>query len=130
MSKQIHQCIDADIGIGELSGEGVPQSIHKGAARSFAVDARLSEGAQDPVLQGPAGDAATIGADKREFAGQAFNPPVGERGSRLQTAVVGANQFLGAQTGQQCGENDARSRSGQSLRRRGCSHPAAQSAMQ
>jgi hypothetical protein len=52
--KQIHQDVDADLGVGELGGERVTQPVHQRRAGSLAVDAGFLDGAQDAVLQGSA----------------------------------------------------------------------------
>ena len=59
--KQIHQDVDADLGVGELGGERVTQPVHQRRAGSLAVDAGFLEGAQDAVLQGSARDAFALG---------------------------------------------------------------------
>jgi hypothetical protein len=51
VAEELHQCVDADVRIGEFSGEGVAQTEHQGTGGPIAVDASFLEGTQDPVLQ-------------------------------------------------------------------------------
>ena len=64
MPEQLHQGVDADIGVGQLGGEGVAQPVDKCAAGAVGIDAGAAKRPQHPVLQGAAGDALTVGAHK------------------------------------------------------------------
>jgi hypothetical protein len=65
VAQQFHQCVDADIGVGEFGGERVAQAVDECAAGTVGVDASATKSAQHPVLQGAAGDPLTIGAHEQ-----------------------------------------------------------------
>ena len=69
VAEELHQRVDADVGVGELGGEGVAQAMYQCAGGSFAVEASLPEGAQDPVLQGSAGDPLSVGSEEQGSRG-------------------------------------------------------------
>jgi hypothetical protein len=64
VAEELHQCVDADIGVGEFGGEGMSQAMCQGAGRSFAVDASFLEGTQDPILQCSARDPLSVCSEK------------------------------------------------------------------
>ncbi len=70
VAEQFHQRVDADVLVGETGREGVPQAMDEYAAGALAVDARLLEGAQHPVLQRSAGDAFAIAAHEQWGSGR------------------------------------------------------------
>ena len=65
VAQQVHQGVDADVGVGQFGGERVPKAVQQGTFGAGAVDAGLSEGAQCAVLQGAAGDALAVAADEQ-----------------------------------------------------------------
>ena len=65
MAEQLHQGVDADVGIGEFGGERMAQSVDKCAACAVGIDAGATEGARDAVLHDAAGDAVSIGTHKQ-----------------------------------------------------------------
>jgi hypothetical protein len=69
LAQELHQRVDADVGVGEFGGEGVAQTVHQRPGCPFAVDAGLLEGPQDPVLQRAAGDALPVGPTNRGAVG-------------------------------------------------------------
>jgi hypothetical protein len=74
VAEELHQRVDADVGVGELGGEGVAQAMYYCAGGAFTVDGRFFEGPQDPVLQCSAGDPLSVGAEEqRALAGKAVS---------------------------------------------------------
>ena len=65
MPKQIHQRVDAHLGVGELGDERVTQPVQQLPAGSLAVDAGFLEGAQQ-VLQGSARNAFALCVDEQQ----------------------------------------------------------------
>ena len=63
-AEELHQGVDADLGVGEFGGKGVAQPVHEGATCEVGVDAGTAKSAQHPVLQGTAGDPLTIRTDE------------------------------------------------------------------
>jgi len=51
MAKQLHQGVDADVGVGQFGGEGVAQPVHEYAAGAVGIDAGAAKRPQHPVLQ-------------------------------------------------------------------------------
>jgi hypothetical protein len=43
VAEYLHQCVDADIGVGEFGGVDMPQPMYQCAGRSFAVHASFLE---------------------------------------------------------------------------------------
>jgi len=78
-SSFIRGVLDADVGVGQFGGEGVAQPVDQCAAGAVGVDAGAAKRPQHPVLQGAAGDPATIGSHeqrrRRRPGGQ--SPPGG-----------------------------------------------------
>ena len=50
MTQQVHQDVNADIGVGQFGGEGMSKAVQQGTFGAGAVDAGLPEGAQYPLL--------------------------------------------------------------------------------
>ena len=67
MAEELHQGVDADVGIGEFGGERMAQSVDKCAACAVGIDAGATEGAQDALLHDAAGDAVSIGTHKQSL---------------------------------------------------------------
>ena len=91
MAQQVHQGVNADVGVGQFGGEGVAKAVQQGTfgARSPSMPA-LPERAQYAILQGAAGDALAVAADEqRRAGGQPASPPVGEE----RRVVVGNRIF-------------------------------------
>ena len=65
MAQEVHQGVNADVGVGQFGGEGVSKAVQQGTFGAGAVDAGLPEGAQCAVLQGAAGDALAVAADEQ-----------------------------------------------------------------
>ena len=80
MAEELHQGVDADVGIGEFGGERMAQSVDKCAACAVGIDAGATEGAQDALLHDAAGDAVSVGTHKQRRLRRpgAANPLPGE----------------------------------------------------
>jgi hypothetical protein len=65
VAEELHERVDAHVGVGELGGEGVAQTMNQCAGGPLAVDTRFLEGPQDPVLQRSAGDPFAVGAQEQ-----------------------------------------------------------------
>ena len=52
MAEQFHQRVDADVGVGQLGGEGVAQPVDKCAAGAVGVDAGRGEPPAAPGIAG------------------------------------------------------------------------------
>jgi hypothetical protein len=150
VAEQLHQGVDADLGVGELGGEGVAQPVDKGAAgaRSASMPARRNarstrycrvpralarrtheqRGRRRPGGQSPAGGGAPLGGggeaggpgveialehldqrrldgDPTVFAAFATDVDDGAVVGAAEITDVGAQQFIGAQPGQQRGQD-------------------------
>ena len=64
VTQQVHQDVNADIGVGEFGGEGMAKAMEQSTFRAGSVDASLSEGAKDAILQRSAGDALAVATDE------------------------------------------------------------------
>ena len=64
MTQQVHQDVNADIGVGQLGGKGMPKAVEQRPFRARTVDAGLPEGAQHPILQGSTGNALAVATDE------------------------------------------------------------------
>jgi hypothetical protein len=63
VSEQFHQRVDAEVGVGQFGGVGVPRRVDEGATSALAVEAGFFKGAQRPVLECPSSDAFTVATD-------------------------------------------------------------------
>jgi hypothetical protein len=101
---QLHQRVDADVGVGQFGGVGVPQPVDEGAAGALAVQAGFLEGAQHPVLQCASGDAFTVATDEWGSRGRpgrqsgggstAFGAAGEAGGTRIEIAVEDIDERL------------------------------------
>ena len=69
MTQQVHQDVHADLCVGQFGGEGMPKPVQQSPFRAGTVDPGLPEGAQDPILQGAAGDALAVATDEQRCVG-------------------------------------------------------------
>lgn len=70
MPKEFHERVDADVGVGQFGGVGVAQCVYERAGSALGIGAGEIEGAQDAVLQGPAGYSLAVLANKQWCAGR------------------------------------------------------------
>ena len=78
VTQQVHQDINADIGVGQFGGEGMPKTMQQSTFRAGSVDAGLPESAQYAILQCSAGDALAVATDgQRCVAGPTGQSPGG-----------------------------------------------------
>jgi hypothetical protein len=68
--KQFHERVDADVGVGQFSGIGVPQRVYERAWAAVGVGPGELERAQDAVLQGATGYSLAVAANKQWGSGR------------------------------------------------------------